>query len=218
MSLNLQPNITSLTDATNSITHALSISRVSDETNGLNLKSPWVILIGSYLVLFATFIVTFGKELESWDDNIPGRCYSARYMSHPDTPHPNADKIYIAITSLYTILAFVIPFAIRRFQNRMIEQAQRREKAMGPSIEPQQQREMMLWTKTLLWFTVTSWPNVMMLLQLLVHLYSGVSFRISNAHLFEGGKDESEWGFGQISAVAMVTSNLLQCVNRYIGV
>ena len=43
----------------------------------------------------------FGLKLHTWDNNIPGQCYSANRISTLTSSHPLGDEIYIAITSIY---------------------------------------------------------------------------------------------------------------------
>ena len=46
----------------------------------------------------------FGIRLNDWNDQIPGRCYSASGIASSKARHPLADQIYLGVTSVYVLV------------------------------------------------------------------------------------------------------------------
>ncbi len=59
------------------------------------------LVLAIFLALYLGFVIFFGVKLQSWNDEIEGRCYNADKISIPGSAHPYVDNIYLAITALY---------------------------------------------------------------------------------------------------------------------
>ena len=56
-----------------------------------------------------------------------------------------------------------------------------------------------------------------LLLQFVLHMYTVIALRVSNQHLLDNAKLEEQWGFGQILALVMLGTTLLECAKGVEG-
>lgn len=128
------------------------------------------------------FTSLFGKRLESWDYNSPGRCYNTTNLAHPSARHPYVDKIYLAFTCLYLLSGLMLAIAV------------------GVEIQ--------LTTKLTRLALAQVYALAIAFAQFPVHTYSVLTLRKSNEKLLSSGNGEQEWGFGQVSAMILLAPNL----------
>lgn len=57
---------------------------------------------------------------------------------------------------------------------------------------------------------------IIAMMQYPVHVYTVFALRIANEERLEGDS-ENDWGFGQVVALALLTSSILQCIRTVIG-
>jgi hypothetical protein len=62
-------------------------------------------LLATYLfcALFLALTILTLVRLNGWDDEVPGRCYHARFVMSPAATHPRDDQIYIGITGIWLL-------------------------------------------------------------------------------------------------------------------
>ena len=58
-------------------------------------------------MLYLAYVIRFCIRLNDWDDSTPGQCYNASRIALPNSLHPHVDRLYVGITSLYSV-AFLI--------------------------------------------------------------------------------------------------------------
>ncbi|KAK5995734.1 hypothetical protein PT974_04152 [Cladobotryum mycophilum] len=58
-----------------------------------------------FAVMYLALLIFVCQRLNEWSpDHEPGRCYHAHLVTHPGATHPFADRIYIIITGIWTLL------------------------------------------------------------------------------------------------------------------
>jgi hypothetical protein len=139
--------------------------------------------------MYFAYCIMFGRALESWDYEAPGRCYETNLNSTNDAQHPYVDRIFLGITSFYLFASLLgSSLYVYIFQQR------------NPGIAA-------AWTGNLLIVAAVQWP---------VHVYSVVALRVANRGRLEGDSEDS-WGYGQIVAVVLLFGILIECVKGFLG-
>ncbi|KAK0627344.1 hypothetical protein B0T14DRAFT_512456 [Immersiella caudata] len=146
-----------------------------------------------FAVMHLTFSIFFGRALERWDWDTPGRCYNTRLVSHPGAAHPTVDRIYLGITCCYMQVC-LIACLITSFRNYYRDPFRSFDPDGIDEGEPE-----------LEWVVMAG-----ALYQYPIHLYMTVALRVSNESLLEGDSENS-WGFGQIISLVLVADTLIRC-------
>jgi hypothetical protein len=61
-------------------------------------SSLWIVI---FCVLYLAYVILFGIALARWDVDRFGYCYRGEGITSPRELHPEADQLYLGITSLY---------------------------------------------------------------------------------------------------------------------
>ncbi|KAK3348732.1 hypothetical protein B0T25DRAFT_546399 [Lasiosphaeria hispida] len=188
-------------DITNftAVSFCAALLHVSDPSISTNTKKTAehnvrIILSAAFSVLHLTFSIFFGRALERWDWNIPGRCYNTRLVSHSTASHPYVDKIYLGITCFYMQGILILSLANAVGTDRDVSEVRSENSSgyyMGPGGD-------------------AGFAVMAALLQYPLHLYSTVALRTSNEGLLEGDS-ENNWGFGQVMALVLVVDTFIKC-------
>lgn len=152
-----------------------------------------VLLMGIFSVIYLGFVIVFGIRLSQWDAAVPGHCYDTHLLAAPYTLHPAVDQVYLAITCLYMYGALFYSLSIalgRRFPDRQL-------RIFNPRPES---------------------VFVLIMMQLPLHLYYLISMRVSNEPLLSDGTEENQWGFGQVFALIMSASLVVECAKGYFAI
>ncbi|RYC58491.1 hypothetical protein CHU98_g7716 [Xylaria longipes] len=184
-----------------------------------------VVLILVFLSLYLVFVILFGLKLQSWDDDIPGHCYRAGGISTEGAAHPYVDNIYLAITALYLFVSLGI--ALKAAKINLQKYIQSLQVAATPDHRsPSRTSSPNLFSKAGLLLLVQADidfqqlsescfdPSFLVLtvalIQYPVHVYTLFALRKSNEP-YLSGDSENQWGFGQVVALVLVASVLIEC-------
>lgn len=190
----------------------------------------------------------FGIKLQSWDDNIPGRCYYANRISIPTSLHPLGDDVYLAMTSLYFFTSMAACGIVALNTNPKLQRYLAIEylvsdekgssltifdfisctlsdianllyaeklnlKVLFQSIAQRSRR----------YFALVPHDErpklivlVLAMLQYPLHIYMIFALRAGNEHRLNGDP-ENYWGFGQIVALVLLASSVLQGLRAILG-
>ncbi|KAI1743038.1 hypothetical protein F4680DRAFT_410861 [Xylaria scruposa] len=152
-----------------SATAALAAIWKKKDTNAIRVAS-----IFAFLSFHLAFVVLFGLKLQSWDDNVLGRCYRPQVTPLQFATHPLADRVYLGTTASFSFVSFAFTF---RATTRVAD--------------------------------MTSHIVIFALILYLIYVYMLVTIRQSN-EAYLSGNSENEWEFGQVVALVLVTSVLLE--------
>ena len=174
-----------------------------------------------FFLLYISFSIVFGKTLELWDDNTPGRCYRTRFISKPGHSHPYVDKVYLGITCFFCV--GTMTFCGWKWTVGNLTAMDRLQKNLGFTLsqilEDWWPQILEGYFPQILGFPsyhISTMAVVYALLQYPLHLYMVIAMRVSNKG-FVGDGSESAWGFGQIMALILALTTLLECIGGAIG-
>lgn len=206
------------------------------------------VLVLFFLSLYSAFVIMFGLKLQTWDENIPGQCYSANQISTPTSLHPLGDDVYLAITSIYFFTSMTACGLVAVNTNPQLQRYLAIEylvsdrnsnpitifdffsgtisgvahlfnadklslKDLGRFITQQLQRYFAL-------VPHDERPKLIVLalamLQYPLHIYMIFALRAGNEHRLNGDS-ENYWGFGQIVALVLLASSVLQGLRAILG-
>lgn len=163
-----------------------------------------------------------------WDNQTPGHCYHAERISTPTSDHPTVDLIYISIISLYLVYTvihslFFCDYSVTNETDEMwkqifksirpnlrrnsmsIESARRAD--YGERIKQSFDRVPRTHFTMLLLFSMAQYP---------IHVYILYALRASNQRYITGDS-ENRWTFGQIIAVVLLASTVIECIYAMCG-
>lgn len=142
-----------------------------------------------FCVLYLVFSALFGRALQFWDWNEPGKCYDTSLLAMPSASHPYVDVIYLGVTCFFMFVSCSVPVYVLLFMTTGdVEEAEER-------------------AETVLILSFVQYP---------LHLYSVVALRVSNGRLLEGDSEDT-WGFGQVVALVLLGAVLARCVYGVFG-
>lgn len=76
----------------------------SDKSASTNVR---YFIICVWSVLYIAFVISFRIQLQSWNDEAPGKCYVADSIAMKGSDHPEMDKMYVAITCSYVFFSLL---------------------------------------------------------------------------------------------------------------
>ncbi|KUL84429.1 hypothetical protein ZTR_08799 [Talaromyces verruculosus] len=162
------------------------------------------VMIALFICLYIVFIVLFGFRLNNWNDKVPGHCYYyAVRIPFPNLLHPPlTDILYLTSTciSFSNSMGFCGAISSSPNPQRMYAQAAQRfpnKKIMKPlplMLAPHDYKALLLLLATF---------------QYAIHIYMIFAMRAANEHHLKGDSENS-WGFGQVVAMVLLGSSVLQ--------
>lgn len=194
----------------------------------------------------------FGIKLQTWDENIPGRCYYVNGISKPNSLHPLGDQLYLAVTCLYFFtsmgacgivalnmnpqlqrylaLRYLIselgssqkdssPMKIFEFVSESISNVINKLNAEKLGLK-EFGKFMAEWYPR--YFALSSLERTKLavltraMLQYPLHIYMIFALRAANEYRLNGDS-ENYWGFGQIVALVLLASSVLQGFRALLG-
>ncbi|KAF2671582.1 hypothetical protein BT63DRAFT_476464 [Microthyrium microscopicum] len=75
----------------------------------LSRFTPRMLATYLFFALFLALTILINVKLNSWDEDVSGRCYHTHLAMSPFAKHPRDDQIYISITSIWLLLNIVGP-------------------------------------------------------------------------------------------------------------
>ncbi|OTB01045.1 hypothetical protein M426DRAFT_323828 [Hypoxylon sp. CI-4A] len=187
-------------------------------------------LIIVFIILHLAFVVLFDRKLQSWDDDVPGSCFNTSNISTPEATHPYVDRIYLSLTSLYFYAIFLscIPTVTSKSRAATSISASPRtgqRKRRRPDLDhfmglmlgitEGTSGRSTLNAQTIGQLTFSMSVLLVAILQFPLHTYMLFTLRNSNEG-YLSGDSENVWGFGQVVALALVASVLLECVQAFV--
>ena len=142
-----------------------------------------------FSVVHLAFTILFGRRLNQWNHSIPGLCYNTNGLATPDALHPNLDNAYLIVTCLYMYWLLFNAW-VTLYCNIEFR---------GLRVQPKSE-----W----MWAAILQMP---------LHLYFIIRLRLSNGVSLGGDSKENAWEFGQIFALVMSTSLLIECCKGIFG-
>jgi hypothetical protein len=190
---------------------------VTDQPQGFFF---FALLIALYMILYLVFIIFFGQQLALWDETTSGRCYNASIISDRISEHPLVDNIYLSITAFYFFGSLLMCIPLGHLTTRLFS---RQSKGSTPTVTAKSRTWAILSRiaahnhETYLLFSGNH-EGVLSLafVQYPLHCYMIYALRASNEQFLTGGS-ENEWGFGQIVALILVVSTILDMMKAVAG-
>ncbi|KAH6954869.1 hypothetical protein DER45DRAFT_317013 [Fusarium avenaceum] len=190
------------------------------------------------LVLFAIayicFCVTLAIKLDGWDEELPGRCYNTQFTAAPSTTQPLGSYISLIITSLYSLAALLICYTVstaanvtssksrflRSLMSLLLVKVRRALRSSSSSVaenilaahihEVRDPIPGLIYSsrkpEDYAWLIIS-----LAMYQYPIHLYMTIALGAANESLLSGDS-ENAWGFGQIVALILCATTLLECV------
>lgn len=145
--------------------------------------------IGIFGTFYTAFAIFYGTRLREWDNQKPGRCFNTLGIAVPGARHPSVDHIYLAVTAFYAYVLLSLAIMYCRWQEK-------------EQIIRQRQKDILL---------ISS-------IQFVIHIYMVIALRVSNTGLSNDPSLEQQWGFGQVLALVMFGTTLLECAKSFEGI
>lgn len=165
------------------------------------------VMIALFICLYIAFIRLFGMELNKWNDKVPGHCYYAVVIPFLNRLHPLTDILYLTSTSMsfFNSMGFCgeIYFSSSKLQRIYAQRFPNKRiiKLLTPMLAPYDYKALLLLLATF---------------QYVIHIYMIFAMRAANEHHLKGDSENS-WGFGQVVAMVLLGSSVLQGVRAIIG-
>ncbi|MCJ1312280.1 hypothetical protein MMC25_005954 [Agyrium rufum] len=196
------------------------------------------VLLTIFMLLYLAFVILFGLKLDTWDDDVPGHCYDTTGIAAPSSAHPLVDTIYLTVTCLYffTTLTTCVKVAQYTLTHEFLDDHARtlhrfgvKDKQIvllkslvdGPlsyirkKIQSNTRLKRFSIAAKIAELTGTVGDPKAVVLGLALgqyplHAYMVFTLRSSNESSL-AGESENRWGFGQVIALVLVASSLLEC-------
>ncbi|EEA25802.1 hypothetical protein PMAA_068960 [Talaromyces marneffei ATCC 18224] len=201
-------------------------------------------LVIIFICLYLAFVVIFGIRLQMWDDNLPGRCYYANRVLSLGYYHSLGDRVYLALTCAYFFLSLIFCGLVALGTMPLIHeypvlefltaQQQENQSMLGHISAAVSEAARLLRLNRLFpkiprlsrrrdkWLEVWSMPNPKLItlslamVQYPLHIYAVFTLRQTNENLLNGDS-ENYWGFGQVVALVLLASSVLQGFRAILG-
>lgn len=178
----------------------------------------------------------FGIKLQRWDDTKTGRCYNSNGVLSLGYHHSLGDKLYLLITCGYFFLSLILcglvalgtltwireypvlvfmtaqqesPTMFKNMSAALSEAARQLRDKVQTSEPPRRFGD---WGKRLDKLTMPSHKLTILSLAMIqypVHIYAIFTLRWANEGLLQGDS-ENYWGFGQVVALVLLASSVLE--------
>jgi hypothetical protein len=155
-----------------------------------------------YTTMHIAFSAQFIRELNSWDDDVIGKCYNGMMVSGVHN-HPLVDKVYV-ITTTFILAVCLMAMMIYL----MIMEYEEREGRINPRLVARYGGCTIK--------TITLMGLVSALTQFPLHLYMMIALRMTNQGLLTDS-NENQWGFGQSVAIIMLWVTIQGCICAWFG-
>lgn len=190
---------------------------------------PWLyhpFLLAVYGTLYFCFIIVFGLQLQHWDAEIAGHCYSTLNITFSLALHPKADMVYLGLTSLYWCVT--IWYTTRAALSNLALIVDNHS-IKSPVDQAQHDWNWKIHLLSSLIRSLTDLPpwfiqpdpraSVVLIatMQYPLHCYMLLALRNSNQS-YLAGESENSWGFGQVVALVLRGSTILKCIQALIGI
>jgi hypothetical protein len=149
-------------------------------------------LIALWAALYLIYTSVLGHRLREWNYNTPGACFNlSSSLFSTSNPLSLINIDYIVAMYLYSLAALVVVFT------RVFTISQW---ALKPRSVASREERSSLFTLLILCFAFIAF---------LIHADAIVQLRNENESLLTSGNTEQEWGFGQVSAMILLTPNVV---------
>lgn len=176
-------------------------------------------------ILYFCFTILLVLKLKAWDDETSGHCYSTLNIASSTAVHPREDQIYLSVSSTYwfATLNLSVGVALSTMANTL-------ESSRKPTVN-QAHHDWNEHIKALSGvfhvLSINTYSAIygtdkkqmvltIAMLQYQLHYYMLFSLRRSNQP-YLSGESENSWGFGQVVALVLLGSTILECIQELIG-
>jgi hypothetical protein len=180
--------------------------------------------------LYFTYFAIFATRLQSWNEDVPFACYNTEDTSRPGSHHPRVDRIYIGFAFAGTIYSLLYASSLALSPILRCQVLSWKRKRVPPKLPqtlgPVLKRILGVFSYSLpttrkdLLTTIESQENnlkeyhvSLACLQSLVYIYMIFALRHANEPYLGSNDASSEWGFGQVVALALLGANILPIVH-----
>jgi hypothetical protein len=201
---------------------ANSAAIVCSFTPTMEYKYARYTVIYIFAILYVIYIILFGIRLRSWNLSVQGHCFDTSLTATPSSTHPGVDYAYLVVTCFYAYASLIAAFVLHKDEEHHgigIEAGEGLSETpdfcsrRGAETQAEEATDKVVKRMMVRRDKTERYVLTIAFLQYPVHVWSIFALRAANNNVLTAGKEEQEWGFGQIFAIMTLGGNIISLCN-----